>query len=787
MNRPKSYNPTVATPLLVDLHRAPTAPTVPATRTDINSSPSNTFTNGTLGSNVNTTSTLDRVLPIDKIAIHGKEYIGLWSVNGQNHRKWVVAVAVNGQPERTTDLVDPFTEEEYHKNNHNKLQRGNLELDQGRTEKYFNGLFDQLGLSCCRKKDCRISVHEDVTRISETSDFASIHSLLWEVLEHPDFWPCSELSETPPVKRVRLSRTLNVLSKGLITTTVDRRASNLITTQAEYRVLLVIARSFKKSIDQRYVDYPASLIQGPLLNIARRTKERGITPKLHIDVVRPGTVEELDEYLKPGCEKPYDIVHFDLHGKIGPVKPPIRSWVGGRSKAPTPDETTSPELQSYLRFARPYDPKLASFGRRDNAIEMLLHDDSSLHDVPVKVIAEKLQRCNISKVTLNACLSSYAQSQIFLNMCHTFISYGIAHVSAMSFQILESTAEVYYTAFYESLILRGEEFHVAAASGREALRANNNPYGHALLPTNYHRYPRSFSNEWWRRPDAESSRLPLLAIYFARYGSIFILLALCLTYLWPKPLFLSMLLPIAFICVMVVWVLTKRWLMRLTPVVEHTYEKYSEKSTYKPNFEIDIEHLVIEDRLKSEDNQGALYVWSSQYSKELSDCVHDLAKTWVLTGFVDKADIISASVFSWTLTSLLPCRWLRTRRYRSNRVGTVGRRQLLIIKDFDHFYPKHAKDEDLDDLHAALHRMVSFIEGYDRDDTYLLITGSYDEEWWIDGNRYNDERIVDTIVRAVPHNHNTTPPSPPLHKRDTSQWDLKAIRRRWSRLWNKII
>ncbi|KAI1090497.1 hypothetical protein F5B19DRAFT_462708 [Rostrohypoxylon terebratum] len=776
MNRPESY-PAVTTPLLIDL-TAPTAPT-----------PTIGTANGSPRSDGNISSTPKQVSPVDKIAIHNKEYLGPHFINGQNRRKWTVAITVNGQPERTTELVDPFAEEEYHKDNNNRVQRGNLELNQDRIEKYFKGLFDQLGLGCCRKKDCRISIHEDVTQVSETSDFASIHSLLWEILEHSNFWPCSEPGERP-VKRIRLSRTLNVLTKDLTATSssIDRRTTCPTTTSAEFRVLLVIARSFKKNIDQRYVDYPASLIQGPLLNIARRTKKRGITPKLHIDVVRPGTVEELDEYLRPGC-KPYDIVHFDLHGKIGPVKPVTKSWVGGRSKTPAPDEKTTQELQSYLRFARPYDRNLASFGRRDNPIKMLLHDDASLHDVPVKEIAEKLQRCNISKVTLNACLSSYAQSQIFLNMCHTFISYGIAHVSAMSFQILESTAEVYYTAFYESLILRGEEFHVAAACGRKALRANNNPYGHALLPTNYHQYPRTFSNELWRRSPERSNQLALLALHCARYGAIFLLLALCLTYLWLKPLYLSMIIPVASVLAIGAWVLTEHWLMRLMPMAEHTYESCGEKPSYQTGFKIDIEHLVIEDRLKSEDNQGALYVWSSQYSKELSDCVHDLANTWVLTGFVDKVDIVSASVFSWTLTSLFPFRWLRTHRYRSDSVGMVGRRQLLIIKDFDHFYPKHAKEEDLEDLRVALHRMVSFIEGYDRDDTYLLITGSYDEEWWIDGNRYNDERIVNTIVRAVPHNHNTTPspPPPPSLRKQDSRWSLRVMKRRWSKLWNDIV
>ncbi|KAI1105414.1 hypothetical protein F4804DRAFT_341165 [Jackrogersella minutella] len=575
---------------------------------------------------------------------------------------------------------------------------------------------------------------------------------------------------------------MNVLKKGPTGAPICHQPSSLAATQTEYRILLVIARSFKRDIDQKYVDYRPSLIQGPLLNIARRTKERGITPKLHIDVVRPGTVEELDEYLKPSCEKPYDIVHFDLHGKIGPVNAPATSWVTGCSKSPSTNDHMPVERQSYLRFARPYDPEILSFRRRDNPIEMLLTDDTSLHDVPVKEIAEKLQRCHISKVTLSACLSSYAQGQIFLNMCHTFISYGVAHVSAMSFQILESTAQVYYSAFYESLILRGEEFHVAAASGREALRANNRQYGHAVLPTNYHRFPRSFSNDWWRSPTTQSNRIPLLALYLARYGVIFFLFAICLVYLWIEPLILYALVPISIAVTLTVWAITKRWLNRLTPILERTYEHQSEKSRQRSNFEIDIEHLVIEDRLKSEANQGALYVWSTDYSKELSDCVHDLAKTWVLTGFVDEVDIISARTFSWALTSLPPWRWLRTQRYRSNRVGTVGRRRLLVIKRFDRFYPEHPKDEDLEALHAALQRMVSFIEGYDRDDTYLLITGSYSEEWWTDANRYNDERIVNTIVRAVPHNHNITPAM-----RHISRWSPRSMKRRWSMLWNEMV
>lgn len=520
-------------------------------------------------------------------------------------------------------------------------------------------------------------------------------------------------------------------------------------------------------------------IRGPLLNIARKTKQRGIAPKVHIDVVRPGTIEELDEYLNPNSKQSYDIVHFDLHGKIGPVNPRSRTRGVRVSEFPAQNGQAHADRQCYLRFAKPYDPELLRFKPDDDAREKLLTDDTSLIDVPVKQIAKKLQECRISKVALSACLSSYAQSQVFLNMCHTFLSHDVAHVSAMSFQILESTTQVYYSAFYESLILQGEAFHVAAAKGREALRANNKQYGHAVLPTNYHRFPRSFSNEWWRSPQVQSNRLPLFALYLIRYTVIFcLLLALILTYLWLPPSFFFMLLLVAVAIGMTIWLLTTNSIKKLTPDEEEAHEKRSEK----PRFEIDIEHLVIEDRLKSEANQGALYVWSTDYSKELSDCVHDLAQTWVLTGFVDAVDIVSARAFSWTLTSLPPLRWIWTRRYRSDRKGTVGRRRLLVLKEFDRFYPKHARGEDRESLDAALARMVAFVRGYDREDTYLLITGSHDEEWWTDGHRYSDERILDTIARAVPHNHNITPA-----RRHVPRWSQQAMKRRWSSFWNEMV
>lgn len=120
-----TYEPTVTTPLLNGAQRVQA---VPATGT------SNGFAVHGLA---NSSSRLDynpNTIPrptssVDKITIQGKEYVGSCVIDGRQYRKWRVVVAVAGQPEREPiDLIDPFTAEEYDKNDNHKVRRGKLQF-----------------------------------------------------------------------------------------------------------------------------------------------------------------------------------------------------------------------------------------------------------------------------------------------------------------------------------------------------------------------------------------------------------------------------------------------------------------------------------------------------------------------------------------------------------------------------------------------------------------------------------------------------------------------------------
>ena len=294
---------------------------------------------------------------------------------------------------------------------------------------YFDKLVSQLGLKsvvCQGSPRLQISIHEelyddDVEGDSDATSEPSIYSLFWEVLENVHFWkPCA-------LTRVRLCRTwtYDAVESSFIPQQV-RQLSLLPAQKAEYRILLVIARSFKRDKTGRYRDYRPSLVLGPLLKIAIWCNRRGRLPRVRVDVVRPGTMSELELKLERHKQRPYDIVHLDMHGKID-IKP---SSINASSMAATP----------FLRFAKHYNEKLACFQDSNNPFAVLTQCDDSLSDVEVVEVALLLQKNGITKVALSACHSSYARGNMLANMCHVFLSHGASHVSAMSSEVLENTS-----------------------------------------------------------------------------------------------------------------------------------------------------------------------------------------------------------------------------------------------------------------------------------------------------------------------------------------------------------
>jgi len=555
----------------------------------------------------------------------------------------------------------------------------------------------------------------------------------------------------------------------------------------EYRILLVVARSFRKDKDHAYRDYPPSLVLGPLLKIASWCNERTYLPNLRVDVVRPGTIGDFEKELKRHEKGYYDLVHLDMHGKIRVH----RSTANSLSMVATP----------YLRFGKHYKEDLRPFGGED-PIALLMEDDDSLADTNVADVALLLEKHCVTKVALSACLSSYAQHDMLANMCHIFLRHGAVEVSAMSFQVLQETARIYYAHFYEALLVNGQSFLSAAAAGREALRAKPGQFANASVPTNYHRAARVSTNDFWPPEHRLRWTKPrLLAAYCLRWGAIMTASYLFLTcffrFSWSN-IFWGRL--GIFSLASMVWHGSVIWVQRLQcprwlwmPYAATIFQPDENLKLLSQH--IEIEHLVLEDRLeleaKENEGNGLIYLFSEDAKAELGQMVARLAPVWVLTGFIDTAVVISAMVFKspqsvWEW-------WLRL-WYTAHKSDTIhgndlGRRHLVVITDYDRLHYFYHRRQDMRGWEGALERMAMFAGRYrveaveigadddsksknskdenSKDDhkpekAYLIITGSLNDDKWrliqwpVLADKKDEGIIITNIGQAKPHLHNVT-------------------------------
>ncbi|KAG8422988.1 hypothetical protein J3459_009907 [Metarhizium acridum] len=84
----------------------------------------------------------------------------------------------------------------------------------------------------------------------------------------------------------------------------------------EYRILLVIARTFRQAHDGYFIDYHASLVQSSLLRIALSTRDKRLQPQFSIEVIRPSTFDVFQKHIRCRGTCWFDLVHLDVHGKF---------------------------------------------------------------------------------------------------------------------------------------------------------------------------------------------------------------------------------------------------------------------------------------------------------------------------------------------------------------------------------------------------------------------------------------------------------------------------------------
>ncbi|KAH6603268.1 hypothetical protein Trco_008043 [Trichoderma cornu-damae] len=390
-------------------------------------------------------------------------------------RAWQVSIQINEHPEVAATITDPFLEAEYkdvfedylRDSDRQRWSLQSLELQgsgaddfsraEDRMRAYGEALLGQLGLFGPRV--LRADVAEAQLVVVERHDSpdggapdgaGGIHCLAWELLE-------SVRAPPAPSLRLRVTRASEFAGRPWLPPGPPRSLSGVqASLGGVFHVLLVIARDFSRSGTER--DPEPDLAQWPLMSLQKKLRSR-----LLLEVVRPGSIEELDEHLRvrAGHGVQFNLVHFDLHGRI------MHDEHGNQVP--------------WLLFAKKHTVS-SSHGYHVPQTRLARAAD----------VARVLADYRVENVVLNACLSAYNRTGPATNLAHILLERGIHNVSAMWFYVHWQTVATYLDAFYNELLIKGTDFHLAAQRGRDAIQQNptsrtGRPHRDFFLCVNYTR------------------------------------------------------------------------------------------------------------------------------------------------------------------------------------------------------------------------------------------------------------------------------------------------------------
>jgi hypothetical protein len=280
-----------------------------------------------------------------------------------------------------------------------------------------------------------IEVSED--SLGNGQDPISIHQLHWELLEDPAVWNDESL-EVFVQRIVRPPDPVHASDQVALPKRTNGQDCSI-------NILLVVARKMSRNSSE-YSDISPSLASSVLMEMRQRLESTGSSLHLNVEIVRPGTITAFEEHLRR-CEEVhgsdhFQIVHFDLHGKV----------------------TRRKNKDKKLKFGFLYFNKAGA---------------EDLHPVLASRIARILQRHRIPIAVLNACESARAYGGDEANIARVFENHGVRHILAMSHKISSSAAKLFLDTFYDRLLLARLTFASAVRAARHALRS---------LPTRHARF-----------------------------------------------------------------------------------------------------------------------------------------------------------------------------------------------------------------------------------------------------------------------------------------------------------
>jgi hypothetical protein len=255
----------------------------------------------------------------------------------------------------------------------------------------------------------------------------NIYQLHWELLENPDLWERQNVT----VQIRRSVQPVEYCRDGLVDIKLWQPTPEA---PPSFNILLVVARD---TTDNNELDPTFALKL--LLNVQQKSRINGLSTRINLEIVRPGTVDALEEHLKRSRlirgDQYFHLVHFDLHGIIDAKK-----------------------RSAFLKFNQRKEDGTVS----DELIEVEPTDLSKI-----------LSDYGITMVVLNACSSANAEYGEDGNVAKTLTTRGVKNILAMSFEVLESSAKVFLASFYQHLISEGRDFSTSASLARHAIRCDS--------------------------------------------------------------------------------------------------------------------------------------------------------------------------------------------------------------------------------------------------------------------------------------------------------------------------
>jgi hypothetical protein len=266
-----------------------------------------------------------------------------------------------------------------------------------------------------------------VIEVYDARKVDNIYQLHWELLESPDLWERKNVTvqirrSVQPVEHYREGP----MDIKLWQPTPEAPPS--------FNILLVVARD---TTDNNELD--PTFASKILSDLQQTSRILDCSTRINLEIVRPGTVDALEEHLKRSRlirgDEYFHLVHFDLHGTIDAKK-----------------------RSAFLKFNQ---------RKKDGTVS------DELIEVEPEKLGEILSDYGITMVVLNACKSANTDYGEDGNVAKTLTTWGVKNILAMSFEVLESSAKIFLAFFYQHLISEGRDFSASASLARDAIRRDS--------------------------------------------------------------------------------------------------------------------------------------------------------------------------------------------------------------------------------------------------------------------------------------------------------------------------